>query len=157
VRRSERGATLIEAAIAIPLLLLFIFGLVEFGRYVTMTSTVTNASREATRYAAGTGIASGTTPRYADCDGMRDAAQELGVLGEPTDGQITLQYDEGPGTSVFLNCSGSTVDKDLIETGDRIIATVTVPYQPIAPLVSTFLGPTNLSVTTTRTINKGTT
>lgn len=153
--RHERGAALIEAALVVPLLLLLLFGLVEFGRYVGMTSTVTNASREATRYASGTGPGSGTDPRYADCDGMRAAAQQFGVIGQPNNGQITLEYDEGPGTSVFLTCSGSSVAPSSIESGDRIIATVSVPYQPLAPLVSQFLGPSTITVQTIRTINKG--
>lgn len=153
--RHERGAALIEAALVVPLLLLLLFGLVEFGRYVGMTSTVTNASREATRYASGTGPGSGADPRYADCDGMRAAAQEFGVIGQPNNGQITLEYDEGPGTPVFLICSGSAVAPSSIESGDRIIATVSVPYQPIAPLVGQFLGPSTITVQTIRTINKG--
>ncbi|HUP14707.1 MAG TPA: TadE family protein [Acidimicrobiia bacterium] len=153
--RHERGATLIETALVAPLLFLLIFGLVEFGRYIAMTSTVTNASREATRYASGTGTGSGTEPRYADCDGMRDAAQQFGVIGQPNDGQITLEYDEGPGTAVFLTCSGSSVAASSIETGDRIVATVSVPYQPVAPLVGQFLGPITITVQTIRTINKG--
>ena len=155
MRRREKGAALVEAAIVIPLLLILLFGLIEFGRYIAMTSTVTNASREAARFAAGTGPGSGSGPRYADCDGMRAAAQEFGVLGAPTDGEITLEFDEGPSTGIFLVCSGSTVDPNDIETGDRIISTVTVPFQPIVPLISAFLGPFDISVQTIRTINKG--
>lgn len=155
MRRRERGATLVETAMVFPILLVLIFGLVEFGRYITLTSTVTNASREATRYAAGTGPGLASVPRYADCDGMRDGAQEFGVIGEPTDGQIVLEYDEGPGTAVFLTCSGASVDPAAIESGDRIISTVTVPYQTIVPLIGSFLGPTNVSARTIRTINKG--
>lgn len=155
MRTRERGVTLVEAALVIPMLLVLIFGLVEFGRYVTMTSTVTNASREAARYAAGTGAGTSPTPRYADCDGMRDAARQFAVLGKPSDGQILLQYDAGPGTSVFLTCDMSSVDPDDIQSGDRIISTVTVPFQPVVPLISTFLGPTDISVQTIRTINKG--
>ena len=139
----------------VPLLLLLLFGMVEFGRYIGMTSTVTNASREAARYAAGTGVGGAGGPRYADCDGMRDAAQQFGVIGKPTDGQITLEYDEGPGTSVFLTCSGSSVTPSDIETGDRIISTVTAPFQTIVPILDQFLAPTNITVQTIRTINKG--
>jgi len=151
---NDRGSTLVEAALVLPILLLLIFGMFEFGHFIITTSTVTNASREAARFATTTGTGSGTGPRYADCDGMRDAAQEFGVLGEPTDGQILLQYDEGPTTSVFLTCAGTSIDPSLIENGDRIISTITVPFQPIIPLIETFLGPT-ITRTTTRTITKG--
>lgn len=151
----DRGASLLETAIIIPILFMFVFGLVEFGRYITLTSEVTNASREAARYAVTTGAGTGLEPRYADCDGMRNAAKEFGVTSGITDGQIVLVYDEGPSTSIFLACSGSSVDSGSIQTGDRIVVTITVPFEPIAPLVETFFGPTDITVTTTRSINKG--
>ena len=152
---NERGSTLIEAAVALPLLLVLIFGLVDFGRYIAQTSTVTNASREAARYAAGTGAGTSSVARYADCDGMRSAAKQFGVVVEPADGQITLAYDHGPSTSVFLTCSGSAVAESSIVTGDRIRATVAVPYAPVTPIIDSFLGPQTISVTTVRSINKG--
>ena len=155
IRTADRGASLVETAVAIPLVLLLIFGMFELGRFVTITSTVTNASREAARYGTTTGPGTGLGPRYADCDGMRDAAQEFGVLGAPTDGQITLAYDEGPGTSIFLNCADSSVDPSLIDSGDRIISTVAIPFQTNVPLIRDFLGPTTISVQTIRTVNKG--
>lgn len=158
MRWAERGATLLEAAIVVPLLLVLIFGLVEFGRYVSVTSTVTNASREAARYAAGTGTGSGSAPRYVDCDGIRGAAQQFAILGEPMDGDITLEYDHGPSSgSPFEDCAPTEMEEDpaKISTGDRIIATVDVPFEPIVHLVGNFLGPTNISVQTIRTINKG--
>ena len=155
IMRIDRGASLIEFAVVVPLLLLLLFGMFEFGRFVTMTSTVTNASREAARYGTATGPGTGPGPRYADCDGMRDAAQEFGVLGAPADGQITLVYDEGPGTTVFLTCSSGSVDPSLIDNGDRILSTVSIPFQTIIPLIGDFLGPTTISVQTIRTIHKG--
>ena len=153
----ERGATMMETAMVLPLLLLLLFGAAEFGRYVAVTSTVTNAAREAARYASstGTGTGSGSGPRYADCDGIRDAAKQFGVLGQPSDGQIVLEYDEGPGTSGFLTCSGSSVNPSDIETGDRIVVTVSVPFETVAPLIDVFIGPTTVSAHTSRTINKG--
>ena len=155
MRTADSGASLVETAVAIPLVLLVMFGTFEFGRYVTTNSSVTNASREAARYGTSTDAGTGSDPRYADCAGMRDAAQEFGVLGAPTDGQITLAYDEGPGTSVFLTCAGSSVDSSLIDTGDRIISTVSIPFQSNIPLIRNFLGPTTISVQTIRTIYKG--
>ncbi len=151
----ERGATLLETAIIIPILIAFVFGLVEFGRYVALTSTVTNASREAARYAVATGIGTGTGPRYADCDGMREAAGKFGVVAQLSDGQVTLDYDKGPSSSVFLSCEGSSVDPGSIKTGDRIVATVSVPFRTTAPFFDSLIGPQTVSVQTTRTINKG--
>jgi Flp pilus assembly protein TadG len=46
---SDRGAAAVETAIVLPLLLMVIFGLIDFGRMVNAQITVTEAAREATR------------------------------------------------------------------------------------------------------------
>jgi Flp pilus assembly protein TadG len=50
-RRSERGAVLVEAAIALPLLLLVVMGIVDFGRLFQRYEVLTNAAREGARIA----------------------------------------------------------------------------------------------------------
>ena len=64
---------MVEFALVLPILLLIIFGTIEFGRMIAFQSSVTLASREAARYAASVGEVSGT-PHYADCGGIIDAA-----------------------------------------------------------------------------------
>jgi hypothetical protein len=48
---SDRGTVLIEAAITLPLLLLVVMGLVDFGRLFQRYEVVTNAAREGARVA----------------------------------------------------------------------------------------------------------
>ena len=50
--RQSRGQTLVELALVLPIFLVMFFGLVDGGRYVFMTSVLSQASREATRLAA---------------------------------------------------------------------------------------------------------
>jgi Flp pilus assembly pilin Flp len=50
--KSERGQTLVEMALVLPLLCLLILGIVEFGRIFNTYLVVTNASREGARAAA---------------------------------------------------------------------------------------------------------
>ena len=45
----QRGASAVEFALILPLLLLFIFGIIEFGFYVYNQQVITNACREGTR------------------------------------------------------------------------------------------------------------
>jgi Flp pilus assembly protein TadG len=52
---------MVEFALALPLLLLLIFGILEVGRMVFTYSSVVNASREAVRYGSATGLASGAS------------------------------------------------------------------------------------------------
>ena len=59
--RSRRGQAAVELALVLPLLLVVIFGAVEFGTAMYDKQVVTNASREAARAAI-----VGTTPRLTD-------------------------------------------------------------------------------------------
>ena len=54
-RREERGATLVETALILPLLLLLSLGAVEIGFLVVDYLTVTNAAREGARTGAAAG------------------------------------------------------------------------------------------------------
>jgi Flp pilus assembly protein TadG len=49
--RSERGQALAEFALVLPLILLFIAGIVEMGRAWNIKQAVTDAAREGARYA----------------------------------------------------------------------------------------------------------
>lgn len=59
----ERGASLIEFAIILPLLLVVLFGIVEFGFILYDKVMITNAAREGARY----GILA-RSPRYTEVE-----------------------------------------------------------------------------------------
>jgi len=50
--RRQRGAATVEFAVLAPVLLLAVFGLIEFGRMIMVKQAVTNAAREGCREAA---------------------------------------------------------------------------------------------------------
>lgn len=50
--RTERGAALVEFALVLPLLLVLVFGIVDFGRAFQSSITLTNATREGARLGA---------------------------------------------------------------------------------------------------------
>jgi Flp pilus assembly protein TadG len=50
--RDERGQSLIEVALLMPLLLLIVLGIVDVGRAFAVKGAATNAAREAAQYAA---------------------------------------------------------------------------------------------------------
>jgi Flp pilus assembly protein TadG len=56
-RRSERGAEMIETALALPILLAIIFGFYAFGRGWDIYQTMTRAAREGVRQAVTTSCA----------------------------------------------------------------------------------------------------
>ena len=47
----RRAAASVEAALVLPIVILFLFGILEYGRYVMTLQVMTNASREGVRYA----------------------------------------------------------------------------------------------------------
>lgn len=48
----QNGQALVEMAFVLPLLLLILFGIIEFGRALYITNTLTNAAREGARRAS---------------------------------------------------------------------------------------------------------
>jgi len=57
-RRPRRGAAVVEMAVITPVLFLFIFGIIEFGRFIMVGQLSVNATREGDRYA----VQADTTP-----------------------------------------------------------------------------------------------
>jgi hypothetical protein len=51
LRRQERGGVAVEFAILLPVFLILLFGIIDFGQALYMKQVVTNASRAAARYA----------------------------------------------------------------------------------------------------------
>jgi len=55
-RRSLRAQDLIEFALIFPVLMLFVFGIVDFGRAFHVLIAISNAAREGARYGVGPGM-----------------------------------------------------------------------------------------------------
>ena len=79
------GAAAVEFAIVAPLFLLFIFGVVEFGRVMLVKNVVTNASREAARVAIVEGANSTQVSAVADEYCAASSVTEVEVLISPLD------------------------------------------------------------------------
>ncbi|AUZ35456.1 pilus assembly protein TadE [Arthrobacter sp. PGP41] len=52
IANKEKGAVAVEMAIVLPLLLLIVLGIIEFGRVLNVQVSLTQAAREGARYAA---------------------------------------------------------------------------------------------------------
>ncbi len=142
---------MVEFALVLPLLLLVTFGVIEIGRLLLIYSAVSTASREAARYGAAAGNVGGGVPHYKDCPGIVSAAKRIGTLGSIQDGDVSISYDHGPGTSQ-ISSSCEALDSASVNLGDRVIVQVQSTYQPILPLVNVYTFP--ISARTSRTIIK---
>lgn len=91
--RSERGAELIEFAIAVPILLFLISGIVDFGMMFRTYEAVTNAAREGARV--------GVLPGYAPADVQTRVNLYLGaagLTGPRTVNVVNVPVSTGAGT-----------------------------------------------------------
>ncbi|HSJ87456.1 MAG TPA: Ig-like domain repeat protein [Anaerolineales bacterium] len=151
---------MVEFAIALPVLLLMLYGILEAGRLLFLYSTVVTASRQAVRYGSATGEGNNGVPRYQDCDGIRSAANKVGYLGKFD--AITLQYDKGvtntnPPAPVDRKtyCTGSTdssLNTEILQGNrTRLVVTVTKEFRPIVPKLVPFIQ-RNITASSARTI-----
>lgn len=107
-RRSQRGQSLVEFALVLPILLILLLGIVDFGMGLRAYVTLTNATREGARFAA-VGNPAGTYP--ADCTGsFSDSAVGrvcTTLSGLDLDGvqTVSVVYPDGqlPGHSVVVS------------------------------------------------------
>ena len=120
-RRRRRGATVVEFAVVAPLLFLFIFAMIEFGRMVMVEQILTNAAREGAR---------------------------RGILEQTTAAEVeTIVSDYLTGSSI----SGATVTVSpdqlrQVGFGQPVTVSVSVPYSQVSWLPTPrFLGGTNLT------------
>lgn len=133
---------MVEFMLALPLLLLLIYGTIEVGRLIFIFSSVANASRQAARYGSATGEIDNVA-FYQNCDGIRDVANESAYI--VAFDEINITYDRGvnkDGTQIPIsdldpNPKADTcpIAENMIRNGDRIIVQVSAHYEPIISII----------------------
>jgi Flp pilus assembly protein TadG len=117
---SERGTTIVETAMMLPILVLLIFGIIEFSLIMYDKAMITNASREACRY----GVvfhADPTTGAYAPLTDAEITAQANAYL------QTFLISFRAGGVSAVTTITPDYATRQA--TGGGIPLTVTVTYE----------------------------
>jgi Flp pilus assembly protein TadG len=114
IKAPAKGQSLLEFALMLPLLLLIVLGIIEFGRIFLLYTEASNAAREGARYGVAAGDSPNSVPRYLDCDEIRAAAVNTTVLSdlEPIDTNIEVAYDYpvSGGTKIYGSCGSVTED-----------------------------------------------
>lgn len=101
--KHRKGASAVEFALIAPLLVLFVFGIVEFGRAIMIQQIITNASREGARHA------------------VIESATEAEVAS------LVQDYLDGAGLSgTQMECSPSNLGTML--AGDPVTVRIRVPF-----------------------------
>lgn len=134
---SERGQAIIELALTLPLLLLIVLGVFDFGLMFQKYEVVTNAAREGARV--------GVLPDYTPADAALRAQQYMAVGGLPVS---TAPRVCGAAIAANSWCAQAVVSNTTI-TGsspprsvDQITMTVEFDYeyQFVGPMMSLFGG-----------------
>lgn len=118
--RESRGQALVEFALAIPIVLLLMLGILDLGRAVFAYNSVSNAARSAVRVAI-------VNQNYTDVEAAaRDEAVGLSPLDVST---LTYPYD--PGDCPDLDCV--------------VRVEVTHDWTAATPIISQIVGPITIS------------
>ena len=113
--RGESGQTLVELALLLPVLLLLLLGVVEFGRILMTYLMISHSSREGARLAAVGGSDSAVVQRVQDQAFLLDPdllVIDINPSGSRTRGSsvtVTLDYD----LDIFLPLPPSVVPDPL--------------------------------------------
>lgn len=98
IHNKDHGAVAVEFALVLPVFILLVFGIVEFGRAFNIQVSLSEAARESARYAA----------IHASEAGFNvSAAQNAGVAAAPTvplvASDVVISYSSGSGCAINTN------------------------------------------------------
>ena len=103
--KSQRGTTTVEAAIILPVFLMFLFGIFEAGRFLNVRQVMTNAAREGARFAVTPLTGTNTLPTTSAIqDRVNEYLASANITGAtttvnpdvevPTTGGVTTVYTQ---------------------------------------------------------------
>lgn len=123
---NEKGAVAVEFALVIPIFLMLVFGIVEFGRAFNIQVSLSEAARETARY---------TAIHAHDADFSFDDARAVGISAAPS-------MNLAPANIEIAYSDGSTCD-----AGDSVVVTLQVVTPYITALPGLIPGlPANLDI-----------
>lgn len=112
-RREERGSAAVEFALIMPIFLMLLFGIIDFGYMINRTSVINNAARDAVREAS----LGGTEAQ------VRSAAN--------------VSLNGVPNATVAVSCrkdDGSSCTFATKATGDRAVVRIRYQHQMLTPI-----------------------
>lgn len=130
---ARRGAAVVELALVLPVFLLIVMGIVEFGRAMMVGQLLTNGARHGARRA----VVEGSTNASVTQD-VHDFL--TGTLNVPSgDIAVQVEVEPGPGNPDPADSLSAAQPKDLVKI------TVTVSFDRVAYVAGNFLNGTTLT------------
>lgn len=112
MRQDERGTSIVEMALVLPLFMLLVLGVMDFGRAIYVRNILANAARDGARFAI-------VDPANTTC--IREAAIARGSIANLTPSSVTITR----GTLVI---------------DQPVTVTVRGEYIPLSPLIADAIG-----------------
>jgi Flp pilus assembly protein TadG len=125
-RRQRRGQTLVEFALILPIFLLVLIGIFDFGRAVYSYNTISNAAREAVRLAI---VDQNVTA----------------ITNEAVDRASSVGIDSSDVTVEFKSADLSTDCVAPYNIGCVAVVTVRYEYNAATPIISNLVGTIDMS------------
>jgi Flp pilus assembly protein TadG len=125
----ERGATLVEFAIALTVLLTSMFAVIEFGRALWVHNALTDAARRGARYAVLNSL------------GSEDAVKNVVIYGDPAGGTQPVVPNLTP-ANVTVTYSEFALNK-----GTATVSITGYQFQFVIPIVGTTITMPNYQTT----------
>lgn len=121
---SESGAVLVEFAMISIVFFLLVFGMIDFGMAINTKAQITNASREAARYAI-VGF---------DATAVEARAREVSANLDQTKLKVAMECHD----SADVPCTGSFPSGDIrnAESGDSILVTIGYVHSTVTPMAN---------------------
>lgn len=130
----ERGQSLVEFALILPLLVLILMGVFDFGRAFFAYNAISNGAREGARYGIIHPDATDPSPPYDDPDTIEGRAVAQTFILDMN--ELTITVDTSQGT----------------ERGDPLSVTMQYDFEALTPLISTIWGGGALSLESSATM-----
>jgi Flp pilus assembly protein TadG len=131
-QRRRRGAALVEMALVLPIFMMVVLGIIEFGRALWVGNMVTNAAREGARSA----VLDGSSNAAVRTEIQSFLTASLGIPSSAVTTTITITPATGnpnPGNE----CANA-------KARDLIAITVTVPFNSVSLIPGKYLAGKNL-------------
>ncbi|MBN1286245.1 MAG: pilus assembly protein [Anaerolineae bacterium] len=151
-----QGQALVEFALTLPILLLFVFGIIDLARALFIYSQLIDAARQTVRYGITVGLEANNL-RYLDCEGLRQTAHSMPGVYNLQDATISIHYEDAAGNILLNPSTGRPIscEDDLtwwdVNNGDVLVVSIQGQIRSITPYFTNLFALT-LSHTSRRTI-----
>ena len=136
IKRRDRGQSLVEFALILPIFLLFLFGIIDLGRGVYAYNTIQNAAREAVRVAIvdqNEDVILAKAQKHAVGLGLTDANVSLSFLQPET---MTTPCN----TPIAISC--------------EVEILVNYRFTPATPIIGNIVGAINMSAASRQPVER---